>query len=234
MPNGTLKAFPVVNAKLIATPSSQSSKAFTYPGTAPVVSANGTTNGIVWTQQNISPAVLHTPTMLTNRRQSELIQQQPGRQMADDQLRQPVDNKIHLRRSRYADGKVFVGTADDFVRSLACCPSLVAGTMFIACCRLHRREELTMANKVQGEGDYDAARRYNEETRKFVKGKQKAPMSPDERRADKAVDGLNACRKKRLMKAREERLTGQARCGRCCASSRPESAERAGKFRCSG
>ena len=30
-----------------------------------------------------------------------------------------------------------------------------------------------MANKVQGEGDYDAARRYNDETSKFVKDKTK-------------------------------------------------------------
>jgi hypothetical protein len=30
-----------------------------------------------------------------------------------------------------------------------------------------------MANKVQGEGDYDAARRYNDETSKFVKDKAK-------------------------------------------------------------
>ena len=31
-----------------------------------------------------------------------------------------------------------------------------------------------MANKVQGEGDYEAARRYNEETSKFVKDKEKS------------------------------------------------------------
>jgi hypothetical protein len=31
-----------------------------------------------------------------------------------------------------------------------------------------------MASKIQGEGDYEAARRYNEETRQFVKDKEKA------------------------------------------------------------
>lgn len=31
-----------------------------------------------------------------------------------------------------------------------------------------------MANKVQGEGDYESARRYNEETTKFVKDKAKS------------------------------------------------------------
>jgi hypothetical protein len=34
-----------------------------------------------------------------------------------------------------------------------------------------------MANKVQGEGDYESARRYNEETAKFVKDKAKAGES---------------------------------------------------------
>jgi hypothetical protein len=33
---------------------------------------------------------------------------------------------------------------------------------------------MIMANKVQGEGDYEAARRYNEETTKFVKDKAKS------------------------------------------------------------
>jgi hypothetical protein len=54
-----LKAFAVVNARLSSSPVSQTSGAFAYPGTAPAVSANGTSNGIVWAHQNTSPAVLH-------------------------------------------------------------------------------------------------------------------------------------------------------------------------------
>ncbi len=54
-----LRAFPITNAELAASPSSQTSTSFTYPGTFPVVSANGTTNAIVWAYQNSSPAVLH-------------------------------------------------------------------------------------------------------------------------------------------------------------------------------
>jgi len=46
----TLKAFTFANAKLPATATSQSVATFGYPGTSPVVSANGATNGIVWTQ----------------------------------------------------------------------------------------------------------------------------------------------------------------------------------------
>jgi Protein of unknown function, DUF481 len=57
--NGTLKAFSITNAMLATTPGSQSSTQFPYPGTAPAVSANGTANGIVWTYENSSPAVLH-------------------------------------------------------------------------------------------------------------------------------------------------------------------------------
>jgi len=55
----TLKAFPITNAKLATTASVQSATTFEYPGTTPAVSANGTSNGIVWAVENSSPAVLH-------------------------------------------------------------------------------------------------------------------------------------------------------------------------------
>jgi hypothetical protein len=48
----TLKAFPIENASLPATPASQSLNKFAYPGTTPTVSANGAQNGIVWTVEN--------------------------------------------------------------------------------------------------------------------------------------------------------------------------------------
>jgi len=53
-----LKAFPVTNAKLATSPSSQSTHQFGYPGTTPSVSASGTSNGIVWAIEN-SGAVLY-------------------------------------------------------------------------------------------------------------------------------------------------------------------------------
>ena len=56
---GTLKAFAVTGAKLSSPPASQTATQFPYPGTAPAVSANGTSNGIVWAVQNSNPAVLH-------------------------------------------------------------------------------------------------------------------------------------------------------------------------------
>lgn len=55
---GTLKAFTITSARLSANPTSQSTATFTYPGTSPAVSANGTSNAIVWAHQNTNPAVL--------------------------------------------------------------------------------------------------------------------------------------------------------------------------------
>jgi hypothetical protein len=43
-----LKAFSLTNGVLSATPTSESSYKFTYPGPNPIVSANGDSNGIVW------------------------------------------------------------------------------------------------------------------------------------------------------------------------------------------
>jgi hypothetical protein len=50
-----LKAFPVVNGRLAATPRSQTANKFYYPGTTPTISANGGTEGIVWAVDNGPP-----------------------------------------------------------------------------------------------------------------------------------------------------------------------------------
>ncbi len=57
--NGALRAFAVQAARLSAAPSSSTSVSFASPGTAPAISANGATNGIVWAHENTNPAVLH-------------------------------------------------------------------------------------------------------------------------------------------------------------------------------
>ncbi len=54
-----LKAFPISNAMLASSPSSQTSTSFQFPGALSTVSANGTSNGIVWAVENSNPAVLH-------------------------------------------------------------------------------------------------------------------------------------------------------------------------------
>ena len=45
------------NAKLAL--ASSTAMSFAYPGSAPAVSANGSSGGIVWAHENSSPAVLH-------------------------------------------------------------------------------------------------------------------------------------------------------------------------------
>ncbi len=57
----TLKAFPLTNAQLALTPSSQTTIKFPHPGPTPSISANGTQNGIVWALESSlsSPGVLH-------------------------------------------------------------------------------------------------------------------------------------------------------------------------------
>jgi hypothetical protein len=100
---GTLKAFPITNAMLAAQPSSQTSTTFTYPGTLPVVSANGTSNAIVWAHENATNAVLHAydATDLSN----ELYNSEQAADGADEF---GAGNKFIV--PVVIDGKVFVGS----------------------------------------------------------------------------------------------------------------------------
>jgi len=54
-----LKAFSIGAAKLSTTPTSQANAPLGYPGATPSISANGTSNAIVWAAENGSNAVLH-------------------------------------------------------------------------------------------------------------------------------------------------------------------------------
>ena len=57
----TMTAFTITDAQLSASPSSRTATTFAYPGTSPAVSANGSTNAIVWALESSSKsaAVLH-------------------------------------------------------------------------------------------------------------------------------------------------------------------------------
>jgi Immunoglobulin domain len=100
---GTLKAFGLQHALLATTPTSQTSMTFGYPGTAPAVSANGSSNGIVWAVENSQPAVLHAfaagnlATELYNSTQAANSRDQFG---AGNKYMTPT----------IANGKVYVGT----------------------------------------------------------------------------------------------------------------------------
>ena len=54
--NDRLKAFTIINGKL--SPASSATNTLEYPGATPSISANASSNGIVWSYNNSSPAVL--------------------------------------------------------------------------------------------------------------------------------------------------------------------------------
>jgi hypothetical protein len=98
-----VKAFSVVNARLLTTPASQSSTVFSYPGTTPSVSANGTTNGIVWAVENSSHnGILHAYDATNLGHELYNSGQAPRKRdyFVDNKFITPV----------VANGKVFVGT----------------------------------------------------------------------------------------------------------------------------
>ncbi len=55
----TIRAFSITNALLSSTPVGQTTNSFAYPGATPGISANGTSNAILWAAENGNTAVLH-------------------------------------------------------------------------------------------------------------------------------------------------------------------------------
>ena len=103
-----LKAFPIANAKLATTPSSQSSIQFAYPGTTPTISSNGAASGIVWAIENgaTGTGALHAYDA-TNLGTELYNSNQAGKR---DQFN---DNKFVT--PMVANGRVYVGTPDSVV-----------------------------------------------------------------------------------------------------------------------
>lgn len=98
----TLKAFSIVNAKIVAPAGSQSSASYSYPGAIPSVSANGTSNGIVWAVQNSNGGVLHAYDA------TNLSIELYNSNQASGSRDQFSDNKFIT--PMIANGKVYVGT----------------------------------------------------------------------------------------------------------------------------
>jgi hypothetical protein len=100
---GNLVSFALSNAELSSSAVSQTATQFTYPGTSPVASANGTSNGIIWAYENATPAVLHAydATNLTH----ELYN---SSQAANGRDQFGAGNKFIA--PTVADGKVFVAS----------------------------------------------------------------------------------------------------------------------------
>jgi hypothetical protein len=99
----SIRAFRLSSARLPQSLSSKTSTVFAYPGTTPSISANGTTNAILWAVENAPTAVLHAydatnlSTELYNSNQAAGGRDQFG-----------AGNKFMV--PTIADGKVFVGT----------------------------------------------------------------------------------------------------------------------------
>jgi hypothetical protein len=100
---GALRAFALQAAQLSSTPTSSTAVSFTYPGTSPAVSANGTSNGIVWAHENTNPAVLHAYDAANLAH--ELYN---SSQAANGRDQFGAGNKFIT--PAIADGKVFIGT----------------------------------------------------------------------------------------------------------------------------
>jgi hypothetical protein len=96
-----LMAFSVSNAKLSTSTSAESTNSFSYPGTSPSVSANGTSNGIVWAVDN-SGATLHAYDA------TNLTELYNSNQAANNRDHFGAGNKFIT--PTIVNGKVFVGT----------------------------------------------------------------------------------------------------------------------------
>jgi len=97
-----LKAFSITNAKLATSASFQSATSFEYPGTTPSISANGTSDGIVWAVENSGPAVLHAYNATNLKEIYNSTQAANGRDN--------FGNGNKFITPAIVDGKVFVGT----------------------------------------------------------------------------------------------------------------------------
>ncbi|MGC2331151.1 MAG: immunoglobulin domain-containing protein [Candidatus Acidiferrales bacterium] len=106
-PNGgKLKGFKITTAKLATSASSSSPSTFGYPGTTPSISANGTSNGIVWAIQNgSSTGVLHAydATNLA----TELYN---SNQATNNRDQFATNSNCKFVTPMIANGKVYVGT----------------------------------------------------------------------------------------------------------------------------
>lgn len=102
---GSLKQFTFSQAKLSTTAASVTAISYEYPGTIPSVSANGTTNGIVWAIEHTNVSILHAydATNLA----TELYNSN-----------QAASNRDHFGKASHfgvptvSNGKVYVGTSN--------------------------------------------------------------------------------------------------------------------------
>ncbi len=97
-----IQAFTITNAKLSSSATAHTSNSFGYPGTTPGISANGSSNGIVWAVENSNPAVLRAYNAST------LNELYDSNQASGNRDHFGAGNKFIT--PMIVNGKVFVGT----------------------------------------------------------------------------------------------------------------------------
>jgi hypothetical protein len=103
-PEGSnLLQFKFAQAKLPILPVSKSSATFPYPGSTPSVSANGSSNGIVWAIEHSGPDVLHAYDA------SNLARELYNSNQASNG-RDQFGTASHFGTPMIVNGKVYVGT----------------------------------------------------------------------------------------------------------------------------
>ena len=103
--NDVLKAFSISNGMLSTSPVARGSVSYGYPGATPSISANGTSDGIVWDIQN--GGILHAYDAVT-------LQELYNSKQAP-QGRDTIGSYENFIVPAVADGKVFVGSANSVV-----------------------------------------------------------------------------------------------------------------------
>jgi hypothetical protein len=104
-----LLQFSFTNAKLSTAPVAKSTASFTYPGSTPSVSANGTQNGIVWAIEHSDPNdVLHAYNA------SSVAQEIYNSSQAGNG-RDSFGSASHFGTPMIVNGKVYVGTQNGVV-----------------------------------------------------------------------------------------------------------------------
>jgi len=103
---GVMKAFTITNGYITPVPDCMTKTSFSGSGTTPSVSANGTSQAIVWTIQS-DGAVQHTPAILHAYNATNLAQEYYNSSQLTE--RDNPGNAVKMTVPTVADGKVFVG-----------------------------------------------------------------------------------------------------------------------------
>jgi uncharacterized protein (TIGR03437 family) len=118
----SLKAFPISQAKMAAAPATQSSAQFGFPGCVPTISANGSSNGIVWILETAGVLHAYDATNLAK----EIYKS------SQNASRDALGGYVKFSVPTVANGKVYAGTASALVAYGPLAPAVPALTAYNA------------------------------------------------------------------------------------------------------